>query len=188
MCGSAHTDTQQNSQRSARQNLQMDIFSSGEEACFYNKFYTHLQGPPVGKADLWQHSESNMIMQTDLKAKVKYLRGAFWQSQSLSWPYFPCPWNQVVALCRWAAQPLSYIPLFGLALTNTMDYLSEMCLLKLTDFCLFCYNWLYTILQGPVIHPMTQYLSGPGINHATLRWENQYSKHAVNLTCLCKLT
>ena len=31
---------------------------------------------------------------------------------------------------------------------------SEMCPLKLTDFCLFLYNRSYTMLQGPLIPPM----------------------------------
>ena len=35
-----------------------------------------------------------------------------------------------------------------------MDNPSEMCPLKLTDFCLFLYDRSYTILQGPLIPPM----------------------------------
>ena len=40
--------------------------------------------------------------------------------------------------------------LFGLALTDTTDNLSEMCPLELTDFCPFLYHRTYTILQGPI--------------------------------------
>ena len=44
--------------------------------------------------------------------------------------------------------------LCGSALTDTTDNPSEMCPLKLTDFCLFLYHRSYTILQGPLIPPM----------------------------------
>ena len=44
--------------------------------------------------------------------------------------------------------------LCGSALTDTMDNPSEICPLKLTDFCLFLYHRSYTILQGPLIPPM----------------------------------
>ena len=30
--------------------------------------------------------------------KGKYLRGAFWRSQSLKWPDFPCPWSHALVL------------------------------------------------------------------------------------------
>ena len=45
-------------------------------------------------------------------------------------------------------------PLCGSALTATTDNPSEMCQLKLTDFCLFLYHRSYTILQRPLIPPM----------------------------------
>ena len=45
-------------------------------------------------------------------------------------------------------------PLYGLAPTNVKDNPSEICPLKLTDFCLFLYHQSYTILQGPFIPPM----------------------------------
>ena len=45
-------------------------------------------------------------------------------------------------------------PVCGLALTNTTDNQSEMCPLKLTDFCLFLYHRSFTISQGPLIPPM----------------------------------
>ena len=45
-------------------------------------------------------------------------------------------------------------PLCGSALTDTTDNPSEVCPLKLTDFCLFLYHRSYTILQGPFIPPM----------------------------------
>ena len=89
------------------------------------------------------------------KVKVKYLRGAFWRSWSLKWPDFPCPWSW--AYWHYAAElcTLSFTyPLCDLALTNTTDNTSEMCPLKLTDFCLFLYLWSYTILQGLLIPPM----------------------------------
>ena len=44
--------------------------------------------------------------------------------------------------------------LCGPAVTNTTDNLSEMCTLKLSEFCLFLYHQSYTILQGPLIPPM----------------------------------
>ena len=45
-------------------------------------------------------------------------------------------------------------PLCGSALTDTTDNPSEMCPLRLTDFCLFLYHRSYTILQRPLIPPM----------------------------------
>ena len=44
--------------------------------------------------------------------------------------------------------------LCGSAPTDTTDNLSEMCPLKLTDFCLFLYHPSYTIFQGPLFPPM----------------------------------
>ena len=75
--------------------------------------------------------------------KVKYLRGTFQWSRSLRWPDFPCP-----------LEPVTY-PFGGSAITNTTDNLSEKYRLKLTEFCLFLYHRSYTILQGPLIPPMT---------------------------------
>ena len=42
--------------------------------------------------------------------------------------------------------------LCGKALTDTTDNQSEMCPLKLTDFCLFLYHRSYTILQGCLLY------------------------------------
>ena len=44
--------------------------------------------------------------------------------------------------------------LCGSALTDTTNNPSEMCPLKLTDFCLFLYHQYYTTLQGLFIPPM----------------------------------
>ena len=89
-----------------------------------------------------------------LKVKVKYLRGAYWQSRSLQWQDFPCPSEPgFVIMPLGSALSVTY-PLCGSALTDATDNPSEMCPLKLTDFCLFLYHWSYTILQGPLIPPM----------------------------------
>ena len=45
-------------------------------------------------------------------------------------------------------------PLCGLALTDTTNNPSEMCQLKLTEYCLFLFHESFTILQGLLIPPM----------------------------------
>ena len=95
--------------------------------------------------------------------------------RSLRWSDSHCPWSQALALCRWALHSLSYIPLCGSALTNTMDNLSKMCPLKITDFAFFC-----TVNHtGAAYSPNGfQKLSWPRLEPAIPRWESQYSDHA----------
>ena len=59
-------------------------------------------------------------------------------------------WHYAAELCTLS---VTY-PLGGSALTDTTDNPSEMCQLKVTDFCLFLHHQSYTILQGPFIPPM----------------------------------
>ena len=75
-----------------------------------------------------------------LKVEVKYLRGAFWRNQ-LSAQIFHAP---EAKLRHYAAElrtlSVTY-PLCGSsALTSTMDSPSEVCPLKLKEFCLFLYH------------------------------------------------
>ena len=82
--------------------------------------------------------------------KVKNLRGAFAGASQLNDQIFHSPGAK---LWHYAAElrtlSVAY-PLCGLALTNTTDNLSEMCPLKLIDFCLLLYHQACTILQGPL--------------------------------------
>ena len=74
------------------------------------------------------------------KVKVKYLRGAFGGAGHLREQIFHAPGAK---LWHYAAELLTLsvtYPLCGLDLTNTTDNPSEMCPLKLTDFCLFLYH------------------------------------------------
>ena len=41
--------------------------------------------------------------------KAKALQGALQPSRSFSWPDFPCPRSQALALCRWTPHSFSYI-------------------------------------------------------------------------------
>ena len=120
-----------------------------------------------------------------LKVKVKYLWGAFWQSRSLKWPDFPCPWSQALALCCWLRTLSVTYPLCGLALTSTTDTLSEMCSLRRTDSCLY-------IFVPSIIHNLTRVayspngfhkLSWPGLKPATPRSESQHPNQAATPTC-----
>ena len=59
-------------------------------------------------------------------------------------------WHYAAELCT----ILVMYPLCGLGLTNTTDNPSEMCRLKLTDYCCLCLcHQSYTILHGPLIPP-----------------------------------
>ena len=85
----------------------------------------------------------------EVKGKVKYLQGAFRRSYSpLADQIFHAPgakpWHYAADL-----HTLSVLyPLCGSALTDTTNNPSEMCPPRLTDFCLFLYHQLYTILKG----------------------------------------
>ena len=81
--------------------------------------------------------------------KVKYLRGVFFGGVGhLSDQIFHAPgakyWHYAAEL---RTLSVTYL-LCGSPLTDTMDILSQMCPLKLTDFCLFLYHRSKTILQG----------------------------------------
>ena len=80
-------------------------------------------------------------------------------------------WHYIAELC---ALSFTY-PLYHSALTNTMDNLSEMCPLKLTEVCLFLYHQSYTILQAYSPNGFHK-LSWPGIELATPRLESQTTK------------
>ena len=62
--------------------------------------------------------------------------------------------------------------------------LSEMCPLKLTDFCPFLYHQSCTILQGPLIPPMA-FISccDRGSNLQPPDGESQHSNHAAIPNC-----
>ena len=75
-------------------------------------------------------------------------------------------------------------PLCGLAVTNTADNLSEMCQLKLRDFCLFLCHQSYMILQGQLIHTMAfTSCHDRGSNLLPPDGGSQHSNHAATPTC-----
>ena len=59
-------------------------------------------------------------------------------------------WHYAAELCTLSVK----YPLCGSALTDAMGNLSEICALKLADFCLILYHQSYIILQGSFIPPM----------------------------------
>ena len=89
------------------------------------------------------------------------------------------PWSQALSYPAELRTLSVAYPLYGLALTNTADYQSEMCPLKVTDFCLFLYHWLYTILHGLLIPQMAFTSCHYGFEPATPRWESQHSNHTA---------
>ena len=72
------------------------------------------------------------------KGEMKCLRGHFGRVGHLSDSIFHASeakhWHYAAELCTLS---VTY-PLCGSAITNTTNNPSEMCPLKLTDFCLFC--------------------------------------------------
>ena len=89
-------------------------------------------------------------------------------------------WYYAAELCTLSVE----YPLCSSALTNTTDNMSEMCSLKLTNFCLFLCHQSYTILQGPLI-PTTAFTSwyDQGPNRLPPRWESQHSNYKVTPNC-----
>ena len=156
LCGSALTDT-------TDYPLKLTYFY----LFLYHWSYTILQGPLIPAMTFTScHDRGSNRLPPDGRAsaatptclaielKVKYLRGAFWQSRSLKWPDFPCPSEPGFGIMPLSSALSQLHILCGSALTDTTDNPSEMCPLKLTDFCLFLYHWSYTILQEPFIPPM----------------------------------
>ena len=79
-------------------------------------------------------------------------------------------------------------PLCGLALTNTMENLSEMCPLKLTDILpVFVPSIIHNLAKAAYSPNGFHKLSWPGFKPATLGWESQHSNHAAPPTCLSQL-
>ena len=95
----------------------------------------------------WAGSEKQ---KRELIVNVKYLRGAFWQSQSLKWLYFPCPWSQVLMPLSSALSQLHIYPLCD-------SYVPSKTNILLSVFV----PWINTVLQGPHIPPMN-FTSFPG--------------------------
>ena len=119
------------------------------------------------------------------KAKVKYLGVPFGRAGHLSDHIFHASeaklWLYEPELCTLS---VTY-PLCGTALTNTMDNPSEMCQLKLTDFCLFCTIDHTQSYKGRLFPPMA-FIScrDRGSITGCPKWESQHSNQAATPTCI----
>ena len=78
-------------------------------------------------------------------------------------------------------------PLCGLALPNTTDNQSEMCPLKLSDFCLFCTIDHTQSYKGRLFPLWLSQVVMTGLETTTPRWDSQHSNHAATPTCLVVL-
>ena len=124
-------------------------------------------------------ARSCWLKQVELKVKVTFLGGAFRWAGHLGDHIFHAPWSQALSLCHWACIISVTYPLCGLALTNIMDNLYEMCPPKLTGFCGFCTINHTQPYKGRYSPNGFYKLLWPGLKSATPRWESQHSNHAV---------